>query len=233
MRASKVFLSYSRLDGLAVVSRLDSAVDWDSAFRRVCEILRGAPPRNVPHPRAIPCADPFRPYLNELLRYVVDQLRYREPSGVLELSTRQEEGKVDLPLPVFLPLTTTQEYPVSPVEQCDSSLRGAFDACNGRLLLLGDAGAGKTVSLLHFARTVVAERLADSVNPLPILADIGRWDPDSLQPLEQWLSGCSPRHSAQVLDAIRKGEALLLLDGLDELGSRRPLDPTVLTVRVF
>jgi hypothetical protein len=63
--------------------------------------------------------------------------------------------------------------------------------------------------------------LADIASPLPILADIARWNPDSPQPLEEWLVGWAPKYSEQLRDAIRSGETFLLLDGLDELGRHR------------
>ncbi len=92
----------------------------------------------------------------------------------------------------------------------------AFRHYDGRVLMLGEPGAGKSITLLHFGRDAVVRRMNDPSLPLPILAII----PEKQKPLLDWLSSMygTPPNAEKV---IREGKALLLLDGLDELGSER------------
>lgn len=95
-----------------------------------------------------------------------------------------------------------------------------WDDLWGRVILTGVAGSGKTIAMLRFARDVIVTRLQDTSHPLPILAPIATWDPDKRPSLAEWLSHTSP-YLTEVQQAIQKGEALLLFDALEKLGSER------------
>lgn len=105
-----------------------------------------------------------------------------------------------------------------------SSFRDAWQHYNGQVLLLGAAGAGKTTTLLHYAQTLVTNYLANRNQPVPVFASIAYWDSYANQPLHEWLPEENDLPDA-MRDVIDNGRAVLILDGLDELGSSKPLDP--------
>ena len=103
-----------------------------------------------------------------------------------------------------------------------NNFQEAFDKYDGRVLLLGEPGAGKTTTLFAFARDAVAARLVNPALPLPILAPIATWNAKAQTPLVDWLSSQIPLLKPDDLaDLIDSGNVLLLLDGLDELGGER------------
>lgn len=99
----------------------------------------------------------------------------------------------------------------------------AFHHYDGRVLLLGEPGAGKTITLLHYGRDAVVKRRQNPAAPLPILGIIPTWDVDTQPPLADWLANSYDAPSG-VAGLIESGAALLLLDGLDELGGPRGED---------
>lgn len=98
-----------------------------------------------------------------------------------------------------------------------------------RLVVLGPAGAGKSVLVLRLARDLLErERAADRSVPVPVVIGLSSWD--SGQGLEAWaaeriadehpqacrpVSGAPPGRVAGRL--VESGRVLLVLDGLDEL----------------
>ncbi len=97
----------------------------------------------------------------------------------------------------------------------------AFDAHDGRLLLLGDPGAGKTVTLMAMARTAIDRRLLDSSQPLPVLAPVATWNSEKPQEISEWLGQVVPVLKNDIEGLLMNGQLSLLLDGLDELGGER------------
>lgn|GEM_PF-6830347 len=90
----------------------------------------------------------------------------------------------------------------------------------GRLLILGEPGAGKTTELLSLAQALLAQAKDSDQHPIPALFELSAWTAD--QPIAPWLA-------AQLQDNYRIPPAvthhwlqtqqlLPLLDGLDELG---------------
>jgi hypothetical protein len=91
-----------------------------------------------------------------------------------------------------------------------------------RLLILGEAGAGKTVLLLQFGLALVELAKQDFDHPIPVLLSVATWR-DETQPFETWLQenlihsageyGISKRYAKEL---AKENNLLLLLDGLDE-----------------
>jgi DNA polymerase III delta prime subunit len=94
----------------------------------------------------------------------------------------------------------------------------------GKLLILGEPGAGKTTTLLTLADSLIAESLTTPGTTIPIIFELSAWK-DDRQSIQDWLVeqlkqlyNLSPQESQKWLD-----DRLLLplLDGLDELGMER------------
>jgi HEAT repeat protein len=88
------------------------------------------------------------------------------------------------------------------------------------LVLVGEAGAGKTTTLRWLARrSALARRAAPKLHPLPVLLSLGDWRDD--RSFEDVLkSSCPPLREIDL--SLAAGDLLLLLDGLNEMGAPGP-----------
>ena len=98
----------------------------------------------------------------------------------------------------------------------------------GRLVVLGEPGAGKTVLMVRLMLDLLARRGAGG--PVPFLASVASWDP-SVQDLRDWLGAqllidhpalANPpptgrTESTQAAALLAAGLILPVLDGLDEI----------------
>ncbi|NES46568.1 NACHT domain-containing protein, partial [Moorena sp. SIO2C4] len=95
---------------------------------------------------------------------------------------------------------------------------------NGRLLILGKPGSGKTTTLLRLAEDLVKQAEQNNAAPVPIIFELSAWKNDQ-QPIDQWL--VAQLKSIHSIDKkisqkwLENHEILPLLDGLDELGIPR------------
>jgi hypothetical protein len=196
-------------------------VPWQHAFSGLlARLRRGEKSTDQP---LTPPADPFRPYLNALYSQIIDFLKHTVFSEIV-LYSDETEGAVKKSVRTALPVAfwrgaTDGLATEGTRSESFQSLSDAFSRYGGRVLLLGDPGAGKTTTLLAFARDRVAARLHDSSAPLPILAPISTWDSIGRTPLPDWLASQVPMLDRDtVASQISGNNALLMLDGLDELG---------------
>ena len=110
----------------------------------------------------------------------------------------------------------------------DDDIAQVFRVSNGSLLILGEAGTGKTNLLMELAAGCIAEAETDETIAIPLVFSLPRWTLEKSQPsLEQWLTddlsdpaiyGLS-RSTAQLL--IRNSRPILFLDGLDEVAENQ------------
>jgi HEAT repeat protein len=109
----------------------------------------------------------------------------------------------------------------SPITTTYHSFVTAFEELGGRVLLLGAPGAGKTTTLLQFARAATQARLTDPSKPIPVWMSIQQWDHKTL--LHDWC-----RNQMTILNRVLSSSQPLLyiFDGLDELGGERPTKPS-------
>jgi hypothetical protein len=97
-----------------------------------------------------------------------------------------------------------------------------YDEAEGRLLILGEPGMGKTTLLLQLTRTLLNRAEHDLLHPLPVVFVLSSWA-QKRQPLAVWLVEelkaryQIPRAVAQ--HWISEQQVLPLLDGLDEVAS--------------
>lgn len=109
---------------------------------------------------------------------------------------------------------------------------------SGKLLLLGEPGAGKTTTLLELARDLIARAEVDADEPIPVLFNLSSWkkendnvfdlfDPSSWKKknrtLADWMiSELKLKHGVRkdiAKKLLEKRQLTPLLDGLDEVDS--------------
>lgn len=95
-----------------------------------------------------------------------------------------------------------------------------FDTLNGKLLITGSPGSGKTVSMLQLARHLIKEARTDEQQPIPVILNLSTWSLKHKN-FENWLKEQLFVHyqvSKKVLNQwLDKEDLLLLLDGFDEV----------------
>lgn len=215
---------------------IDFFKDWHQAFTQLSKVL------DRPHQEKPTTADhPFQAYLEALYEQIVDFLD-KTVFSLIPLHSEASEGAVDTTpytpvTPKQLPIAfrgfrgmavkereisrdTSSASETSEIVRF-SDFPHAFNTYEGRILLLGDPGAGKTTTIMAFAREAVTKCLADPGQPLPILAPVGRWPVEKGALLIDWLANVSGLEILELHDLMEQGKALFLLDGLDELGSER------------
>ncbi|WP_414585976.1 NACHT domain-containing protein [Scytonema sp. PCC 10023] len=108
----------------------------------------------------------------------------------------------------------------------NTSILEVFDSEEivGRLLILGAPGAGKTTTLLELAKDLIERAEKKPVYPIPVLFNLSSWKDDH-QSISEWLVaelnskyGVSRKLGKEW---VKQRQLLPLLDGLDELESKR------------
>lgn len=98
-----------------------------------------------------------------------------------------------------------------------------FENLNGKLLVMGAPGAGKTTMLLTLTEALLNRAHHDPAYPIPVVLNLASWS-QSRAPLEQWLEDelhikyQTPRKVAR--EWVQHDQLGLMLDGLDEVNSR-------------
>ncbi|MCP4422189.1 MAG: NACHT domain-containing protein [Chloroflexi bacterium] len=105
----------------------------------------------------------------------------------------------------------------APVNQ---SLLDVFQKHGRFLLILGEPGSGKTITLLQLAASLIATAQQDPSQPVPVILNLSSWAQQK-QPLQSWLVeelflqyGMARKLSRTW---IEQNQLLYLLDGLDEV----------------
>ena len=98
------------------------------------------------------------------------------------------------------------------------------DDIQGKLLILGEPGAGKTTELLDLAQDLVRRAIEDENAPIPIIFELSSWKDDL--PIKNWLIEQLPKLyrglSKPVAEYWIENQRIIpLLDGLDELGLQK------------
>jgi transcriptional regulator with XRE-family HTH domain len=135
---------------------------------------------------------------------------------LIELGLKEPLGKVENPWETLLRETGVQDKLLPP----GTRILDVFEQLNGKLLILGDPGSGKTTSLLELARDLLVRAEADAAYPIPVVLNLASWS-EERKPLAEWLiDELSSKYQApkKVAREWVEGDALLLLlDGLDEV----------------
>ncbi|GCE20823.1 NACHT domain-containing protein [Dictyobacter kobayashii] len=103
-----------------------------------------------------------------------------------------------------------------------TSIVQVYDQADGRLLILGEPGAGKTTSLLQLTRTLLERADNDILQPLPVVFVLSSWA-RKRQALATWIVDelkvryhIPPAIAQRLLD---EQQIIPVLDGLDEVAA--------------
>ena len=149
--------------------------------------------------------------------------------GSVHAAARQELGKHAMPEAVEHPWAQILELPGKSSEMLAASttMRDTFERAGRSLLILGQPGSGKTITLLELARDLIGLAERDGAQPVPVVVSLSTWTNPSLD-LMDWLLGeiqskyFIPRSLSRPW--IEELRLLPLLDGLDEVASGRRAD---------
>jgi len=190
--------------------------EWADAVKELLDWL-DKPLSDHPESPAPKETDPFRKHVEQLSHFTVRILKQTVFNAQVVMLRSQDSP--DAIAHETLPTIYQTQYPAwfsgdeKPAEF--NTFAEAFAHHEGRVLLLGAPGAGKTTSLLAFARDRAYARLEDPKALLPVYAPITRWDGSTL--LVEWLAKEANLPVEALRTEIESGHVLLLLDGLDEL----------------
>jgi len=91
---------------------------------------------------------------------------------------------------------------------------------NKRLMLLGEPGSGKTTTIKKFALDLSDFCIKDVNAVIPLLIELSEWEEESFEQflIDVWKNSYSM--SGKLKDFIKKGQIILLLDGLNEVKNK-------------
>lgn len=162
------------------------------------------------------------------LTILLDRVEAFWIEGVLEQSLVGEIthalGKADAGEAVEHPWESVLEIPGERARTLarDKPIKPIYDQLGRSMLILGEPGSGKTITLLELARDLVHAARTDPSQPVPVVLNLSSWIG---QPLERWLVEelktkyfVAQRMARPLLE---KNRLTLLLDGLDEVATHR------------
>jgi eukaryotic-like serine/threonine-protein kinase len=136
----------------------------------------------------------------------------------LALGKTYEPTAVSRPWNLALHQDHAAPQPIPP----DKPIHEIYRQAGSNLLILGEPGSGKTITLLMLAESLLDEAEADEGQPVPVVLNLSSWALRPV-PLQEWL--VESLHQQYQLSKKYAGELLtqqrvtLLLDGLDEVAT--------------
>jgi hypothetical protein len=166
------------------------------------------------------------------LLILLDRVKQFWIEGVLEQSV-QHEALIDLGKEADLdaiehPWSQVMELPNAATQHLapDTKIADVFEGVGRLLLILGEPGSGKTITLLELARDLVAvvHQSNELRQPVPVVFNLSSWT-ERFTSLADWLTEelstkyRIPKHSGR--SWLEANRLVLLLDGLDEVQADR------------
>ncbi|MCK6579268.1 MAG: HEAT repeat domain-containing protein [Anaerolineae bacterium] len=156
-------------------------------------------------------------YLNSLiaelegLRGVVE---YVEPQSEIEAPLRRS-NTTGWDASFHIVATPQQGEPIA-LQSSESASLSEVGKRFDKFVLIGAPGTGKTTALRRFSYEAALKRSTDANSPLPLLLHLSQWDtnvPITDFIRSKWQFPYNP------IPLLREGRILLLLDGLNEMGT--------------
>lgn len=136
--------------------------------------------------------------------------------ALIELNKRELETAVSKDNPWQMVLTTPEGTRKRPLP--GASIFDIFMEMDRSLLILGEPGAGKTITLLELARDLIDRAYQNPAYAIPVVLSLSTWRGE---PLVEWLTAelCSKYKIPKAIGKnwIMQDDLLLLLDSLDEV----------------
>lgn len=133
---------------------------------------------------------------------------------LIELGKTLQPEKVEHPWEKILEIPEQNNQILSP----DKAIRDVFKEVGDLLLILGEPGSGKTITLLELARTLINDAKNNSNQPIPVVFNLSSWVGE---PIFDWLvSELSNKYFIPKKFSrtwLENQYILSLLDGLDEI----------------
>ncbi len=159
---------------------------------------------------------------NELLAKVKDEVEIRRPQSlhdrvVIQQPKELQPKQVEKPWGVEIRLNHLPNQLLSP----ETKLLDVFQQSNidSKLLIIGDPGNGKTITLLELAKQLITQAEDDTNRAIPVLLNLSSFQ-DEKQTLLQWLiAELVSKYDVSLNTArelLENHRILPLLDGLDE-----------------
>ncbi|MEG3955885.1 CHAT domain-containing protein [Microcoleus sp. herbarium2] len=159
---------------------------------------------------------------NRLLAKIKDEVESRWAQSlhnrvVIQQPKELQPKQVETPWGVEVRLNHLSNQLFSP----ETKLVDVFQQSNidSKLLIIGDPGNGKTITLLELAKQLITQAEDDTNRAIPVLLNLSSWK-DEKQPLLQWLSAeLVSKYDVNLniaQDLLENHRILPLLDGLDE-----------------
>jgi hypothetical protein len=140
--------------------------------------------------------------------------------GMVQLGLRRRADLIPNPFADLVNMPPAENPADAPLDVPGESVLDLFEASGCRLVIVGDAGSGKTTSLLDLAEQLLDAHALSPTEPLPVVLHLGSWRPGAGD-FSTWLITELNRRYRVPLDRARawldEGRLLPLLDGLDEL----------------
>ncbi|MDH6116422.1 hypothetical protein ABH930_000821 [Kitasatospora sp. GAS204A] len=209
--------------------------------RRITQYLAGGAAEALAEPTPQPPSD-SPPWLREAANVLAEQV-YRQwstewerrrlhlPSATLAVRFRNAStGRFDSWAAIRNAPPGMDPPPLELADQFDEIVAVYKSVPSGRLVVLGEAGAGKTVLALRFVLGLLRLPDADRGDRVPVIFSFGSWDPTATS-LDDWMCDQLVRDHPGLAAAAEDGRSLArvlvaadrilpVLDGLDEIAAK-------------